>query len=566
MKELPKRTKTKNTSTSIALTNALNTIYKSSNDSCLNPSLFVDLKDEIKIVSDYLKCSKDEALIFANICSINMFGDSVGVNDLYRHFEMTPFELIPHMEFINNLCDRYILIRKKNNRRNSQDNLLKYQYEVNSKIIEAIVLNKPFPLDLLMEVNNEIDVLEKIFELCCDCTDEKIDCEDLLVEVDELINKNKDFPLVKHLSLLEIESKDRVLYAYLIWKSLNGSHHVDMDDLINYLFKRTSKRLIYMQSFYQGENKLIREDLISYSSGKFFNDVDFSLTDHSIQTLEKYKLTFNFQTKNKGTISPSDIVSKSLFYEKEEQIQIDKISKMMEEENYKVLMDRLSIKGLPQNLSVLLFGAPGTGKTETVLQLAKNTGREIMKVEISQSKSMWFGESEKMIKKIFKDYANLAKTTKITPILMFNEADAILSKRKGNNASAVSQTENAMQNILLEEMENFKGIFIATTNLAENLDKAFDRRFLFKVLFNKPTKDALASIWMSKMPKLSLEEAHKLSERYQLTGGQIDNILRKSEIQELMNGTICVLEDLLAFCAQEIILQKGTQSIGFGRS
>jgi SpoVK/Ycf46/Vps4 family AAA+-type ATPase len=127
--------------------------------------------------------------------------------------------------------------------------------------------------------------------------------------------------------------------------------------------------------------------------------------------------------------------------------------------------------------------------------LAIDTNREIMKVEISQSKSMWFGESEKIIKRIFTDYKAFAKESKQTPILLFNEADAILSKRNAAGSSNVAQTENAIQNILLEEFENFEGILIATTNLASNLDTAFERRFLYKVQFQKPSVNIRAKIW-----------------------------------------------------------------------
>ena len=240
---------------------------------------------------------------------------------------------------------------------------------------------------------------------------------------------------------------------------------------------------------------------------------------------------------------------------------------MLENETYHELISRMSDKGLPQNMNLLLFGAPGTGKTETVMQLAKASGREIMKVDISQSKSMWFGESEKLIKKIFKDYEQLKKDCKLDPILMFNEADAILATRKNNTSSSVAQTENAIQNILLEELENFKGIFIATTNLAENLDKAFDRRFLFKIKFQKPSVTARASIWISKLEKIEETDAIQLAELYDLTGGQIDNIIRKVEIESLINNEKITFEKLVEFCGQEIILQsRGGSRIGFGNA
>lgn len=159
--------------------------------------------------------------------------------------------------------------------------------------------------------------------------------------------------------------------------------------------------------------------------------------------------------------------------------QLETLKNLLPEEKFVETQKRLKEKGLPEGITVLLHGHPGTGKTEVVNQLAKATNRQIMKVDISQTKSKWFGESEKMIKKIFTDYQNFAKDCDQTPILLFNEADAIISKRKDLNSSNVAQTENALQNIILEELENFAGILMATTNLAENLDSAFDRKISF---------------------------------------------------------------------------------------
>jgi SpoVK/Ycf46/Vps4 family AAA+-type ATPase len=237
---------------------------------------------------------------------------------------------------------------------------------------------------------------------------------------------------------------------------------------------------------------------------------------------------------------------------------------MVMDTTYTELIERLKRKNLPLNLNILLFGAPGTGKTETVLQLAKASGREIMKVEISQTKSMWFGESEKNIKKIFKEYEELCKNCDLTPILFFNEADAILSNRKSGSNSNTAQTENAIQNILLEELENFKGIFMATTNLADNLDKAFDRRFLFKIKFEKPELNARTAIWIDKIAYLSKDDASFLAENFDLTGGQIDNIVRKCEVKSVIEGIDADFEMLKSYCIEELVLSaKSGNFIGF---
>ena len=89
--------------------------------------------------------------------------------------------------------------------------------------------------------------------------------------------------------------------------------------------------------------------------------------------------------------------------------QLETLQNLLQEAKYHETQTRLTNKGLPQGIAVLLHGAPGTGKTEIVKQLAKATDREIMKVEISQSKSMWFGESEKIIKRILRITEHMQK-------------------------------------------------------------------------------------------------------------------------------------------------------------
>jgi hypothetical protein len=495
---------------------------------------------------------------------MNLFGENVESHDLLRFFDVTPFELMDQLKSLSNLSDRSILIKRKNRRR-YEDALRKYHYVVNPKILDAIISEAPFPTEIEAKITDVIEVLEKMHDTCQECISETIDTADLHEEMEELIEGNIHFPLITSVRNLDIEPIDRIIYFFIMWKSINGSVNIDMDEPLNSFFKRSSNRVQYMQGIFNGSNKLIQQNLVEYTSGRFFNDIDLSLSDASLNLLKEHGVILHRRKNNNGTISPDSIAAKHLIYEAEEAAQINELNAMMAQDCYTNLMDRLKEKALPQNLNILLFGAPGTGKTETVYQLAKASGREIMKVEISQSKSMWFGESEKLIKKIFRDYTDLAKQNELAPILLFNEADAILSSRKTNNASAVSQTENAIQNILLEELENFKGIFIATTNLAENLDRAFDRRFLFKIKFNRPSIASRAAIWQEKLSTITAEDATSLAKDFELSGGQIDNVIRKAEIQMLLKGTSCNVEELKQFCAQEIVLQKGFASIGFGK-
>ena len=108
----------------------------------------------------------------------------------------------------------------------------------------------------------------------------------------------------------------------------------------------------------------------------------------------------------------------------------------------------------------------------------------------------------------------------------------------------------------MEELENFDGILIATTNLVNNLDSAFERRFLFKIRFQKPNHEIRARIWKSKLPSLGSEDCLALAEKYDFSGGQIDNAIRKSEIHEVIRGEKVKLADLIIFCEEEVLAGK----------
>ena len=113
-------------------------------------------------------------------------------------------------------------------------------------------------------------------------------------------------------------------------------------------------------------------------------------------------------------------------------------------------------------------------------------------------------------------------------------------------------------------MEDLKGILIATTNLTENLDKAFERRFLYKVKFANPSTTVKCQIWNSMMPELPEEDAHYLAEKFYFSGGQIENVVRKRTIQSILTGQEPDMNAILTFCCEEMMGARNQQrKIGF---
>ena len=284
--------------------------------------------------------------------------------------------------------------------------------------------------------------------------------------------------------------------------------------------------------------------------------------DEYLSELDLSNRTNNDQRKD--IVKCEKIAEKQLFYGKNIQAQIDELSQLLDNAHYQEVHSRMKESGFRCGFTCLFYGAPGTGKTETVLQLARKTGRNIMQVNISQIKSCWVGESEKNIKRLFDNYRELVKKSEVTPILLFNEADAIINKRMEGAQSSVNKMENSMQNIILQEMENLDGILIATTNLAGNMDKAFERRFLYKIKFEKPTLEARISIWHTMMPALEENVTRTLASKYDFSGGQIENVARHYAINNILHGqTDNVIDTLTAYCDKERIEKETNKKIGF---
>ena len=239
----------------------------------------------------------------------------------------------------------------------------------------------------------------------------------------------------------------------------------------------------------------------------------------------------------------------------------------------KEVINRLVSWGIKEKKSgidarIIFYGPPGTGKTLTAHSLAKSLKKQILSFDCSKILSMYVGESEKNVRKIFDTYYDLAKKTKSEPILLLNEADQFLSSRSSGITSGADQMHNQMQNIFLEQIESFEGMLIATTNLLENIDKAFSRRFNYKIEFKKPNYEQRIQLWQLLLPEEADFEAEFAIEKlakYDLTGGQINLIVKNTAYKvAVREEAVFTMEDFV----EEIKKEQsgdfaGEKSMGF---
>ena len=121
----------------------------------------------------------------------------------------------------------------------------------------------------------------------------------------------------------------------------------------------------------------------------------FKLTDYAKEELLGEMNLTNSCGSDKDLQKHDSFAKKQLIYNASVAEQIHGLASILEESRFNDVQSRLEKAGMRKGFCCLFYGAPGTGKTETVYQLARQTGRDIMRVDVDKIKSCWVGESEK---------------------------------------------------------------------------------------------------------------------------------------------------------------------------
>ena len=428
-------------------------------------------------------------------------------------------------------------------------------YDMPQRIIKTLTDNLDYKLPQRKAKSDE-EVLD-LYRCCIgDAKKENMPQSIILEDIAAILKENKKIHIVKEISKMKLNVVSSMILLFFCDKLVNYEENmIEISDL-SCLFTNRQDFFQVRTALRSGHHELLEKGIIENAFNNGLGDIcAFSLTDAACEKLlSNIKLSLAEEKVN-GLLNSADISPKELYYTDKVGKQVDKLRGFLDNENYKVLVDRMKERFNRCGLTCLMYGGPGTGKTETVYQLARQTGRDIMAIEVPQIKSKWVGESEKNIKAVFEKYRSMVAKTEVAPILLFNEADAIIGVRMSGAERSTDKMENSIQNIILQEMETLDGIMIATTNLTENLDDAFERRFLYKVEFERPDASVRAHIWHAMLPELDDNECRALAEGFDFSGGQIENVARKFAIDSILGNLDQVdrLTELTTLCSEERI-------------
>ena len=517
----------------------------------------------IKQLQKDLKLTLEETTIFSIIMSYQLNSNyAIEFSSIKDDFKLSDDTYLNYLNIAYKLEKKGLIsIAEKRRGRASR---LKPEFNIDDMIFNKLILG----FDYLDEVDfSDIYSIANVVEELIDKKENnKLGEYRFYDEVERVFNKaDKNQVFVQVINKYSIHEK--LIICHLICRYIDGSTGDRANEFAESFFDNLSRRARFLESVLKSELDIFKDKLVQLEerSGFLDSSADIELTPKAISLLLQSKdKTKKLEFKARFTKHIKfNSLKKEIFLDERIAKDINQLKNVCSSKSFNKIIKDLKKANLPSGIVSIFYGFPGTGKTASVYEIAKLTKRDVLQVDISSIQSKWVGESEKNTKAIFDEYKRACEILKSKPILLFNEADALISKRL-DVTDAVGQMNNTMQNILLEELENFDGIFMATTNLIDNMDDAFSRRFLNKIKFDRPTAKTRTYIWKSKLKDLDDETYEKLS-TYDLSGGQIENVTRKYMINKILNQKEFDYNEILEYIKEEIEFKKvdGEVKMGF---
>lgn len=549
------------------LVSAFSTIYDHLPKSRFNHDLFVRCAEAFSYLNERLGFNPVQCSIIALLVEA---GKPTSIVKMARTLGLSRLAMMTHYNTIEELFEKRWLLH----RGTEEPGEMCEGYALVPGVIGAIRDNQTFVPEDLKCADTQEFVERLALQMTRYYNDENAKFRDEKVWITNLINENKELPICQlALNLNDINSMHLLMICIADYYNFNGSE----DEGINLRNVRLAYYHESVRSFNKiaakmrkGQHLLFDENLIEHKTEDGITNINrYVATDHLKNEVLSDLVAPNHANDEapqmNGLKQHTDITPKQLFYNKAEEQQVTRLTSLLSKEQFPLVQQRLNDKGMRTGVCILLHGEPGTGKTATAYELARQTGRNIITVQVTDFKDKYVGESESKLKAVFDNYRTCCKQSEVAPILLLNEGDAILSKRITNVERSVDQMNNSLQNILLEEMENLNGIMIVTTNLTTNLDSAFERRFIYKIQFDKPGKEVKARIWKSMIDELNDYDSNLLAEMFDVSGGEIENIARKATMEYVLTGIKPDFEMLKSFAAEEKLKTTSRPIIGFQR-
>jgi ATP-dependent 26S proteasome regulatory subunit len=419
--------------------------------------------------------------------------------------------------------------------------------------------NKRFPYDFNIKLaNSEVKSKELSISRCIELFDlyskeisNKVEWSDFEKITSNVFSK---YAICQEIAKLKLSSLEIKILFKTIHGFVSGQHPVFLNDMQLKVEELIDCSLLLVDE----HNPLIEHDLIRVQLDQDGVSIRTSITKKTLSIIGNLTPDANLHISSHAKDTMFEVINCG---------DIEEVNLQYAESIHSVFNDFCALSqkiAKDENLTMLLHGDPGTGKTEFAKQVAKNVNGKLYQLNFPHIQSKWIGETEKNIRRVFNAYQDAWQKSDVPIILLINEADGLMNKRVTVNTSNDSFANQA-QTELLEQLEKFKGILIATTNLLRNIDGAFHRRFLFKTEIHAPEVKARTSyLETSSMYHLLNREQIELLTNRAFTIAELKNIEQKIELIQRIR--LLTSKDLDALFVSGGMLNNASKAIGYERN
>lgn len=405
-----KRTKVEKEMT---LLQAIEHVVEVSKDSKLKAEAKAEMSNEVRYIARRYGITERQAILFC-VC-MERGPRHVDYDDLASHLDVSNIRILSYAEDIDALVRRRLL-----RYRDAKD---EDSFDIPQPVIKALKHNEVYELPARtgLDCAALFEVLDQMFE---DLDDDAITPNDLIAEINALFKNNPQVSFAKQVKeLSRLSPQDKLLLLFFCHRLVNK----DDDDIrfgqMEDCFSTSADFINAKGLLRSGEHPLMEKKLIEHRYEDGIADTTrYKLTEQTKRTfLAEMKINTS-EEKLSDVIKAKDLKAKEMFYVEENRKQVTELKSFLAPEKYNEIRERMQKTGFRTGFACLFYGGPGTGKTETAYQLARETGRDIMIVDLPQIKSKWVGDYNNVVLTKVYDVAATPADPEVT-YLLFTETD-----------------------------------------------------------------------------------------------------------------------------------------------
>ena len=340
-------------------------------------SLYVETEEAFDYVAKKLDLTHQQVLALA--LTVNFCSDQrIEMVDYCRHLHCSAFHFLPYMKDLDVLAERGFIICNRSNSRPT--------YRIPYYVLEALNDNRNIDNNDIKELDcHELfGHFDDIFEML---GNQEMTLQGAAKKTKALMDSNPTLAFCQFVNSFRLNDNDLMLLIY--FANAFANNHDDRINLmeIRAIFKDRHISKTICNELSMGSHTLIKQHLVEFCNEDGFASRSFFHLTLSAKKAMLSELGIELkdeEAQRQGLTLHEEITKKSMYYDEQTSVQVDELEHLLHEDNYQGIRSRLKEKGLRCGFACLFYGAPGTGKTETVLQLARKTGRDIMQVNVTE--------------------------------------------------------------------------------------------------------------------------------------------------------------------------------------